>query len=529
MGLDPKLTERNLALQNVTQAVVPILFDMHHQGIPFSDGKIENSVIFHKSRGWKARLSSLKQKLYSLARTSPFNLDSHGPNGQFRKFLYGTLGLRQIKESNRPDAKVIANKYAVALLQYETQSDPRLSEIFATIIEIRKLQHSYRNFVKKLTIQGECPACMKNKQAFACPVCGGTGHGDPIGYDYHYVTIKDIDGRPWAHLHPTFIQNQLTHRVGCLDPNWQQFSRDNEIQKIYVRDHFYCPPGWTYVFCDLKKAERKFAAVFFNDPVMLDEVSRDTAIAEFAADMFGLPMAQCMKGTQAYSNAKIILYATQLLGGGRTAHEWLMQSYVYFPEDQCWQMVAGVLKKYSVYYNEIYDRSWEALERGYWTTYHGQLFPCRMPYELSGYKSWKEVKYSRREKALNAFEAHSRAFAATSIQGPATGMHLQIATRMANDEINRRPHLLRAGARLMGVRHDELAGIAPVPLAQELADIFEKSICSFEQNPYLTPNPDYAHLHFGMSAEVEIQTQWSVNLKKLGQDANIKDGVLYRV
>lgn len=540
----------NLNLQGVMQANVPILFDMHIAGVPLGPADPEQNVLLFKEKAWRARLFKLRRELYDLAGCE-FNLDSHGEKGQMGQFLYGKLGLPKVRDGGRIDGKIVTNKYAICFTHYNTQKEARYSPdekryfdvIFKKIIEIRKLSKAYSMFVAKLLVLDECDECRKESgKKFKCQKCGGTGYGEVLGFDPRYVSIRD----GIVYVHPTFLQNQLTLRIGCLDPNLQTWARGNDSYKIYVRDMLVSRPGTVFVHTDISKAERRFAAIFFKVAAMLEEVERGhAAVSEFAQDAIGLLPSQTAKGTEGYNNAKTILYATQYLGGGVTVHEKLMESYSFFPIPKCWEMVNKVWEKYGGYYRAVYEGAWEALRRGYWSTYHGQRMRAERPYELDGYRSMQDFMGNRRTAAAQrrvntakrAFDNFAAIYASTNIQGAATGMHTQIALLRATREIEKRPALKKAGARICMVWHDAFLGIAPEECKDEMREIQEQALEQFEDTtPYLEPLPEYCDLRFGMRTETKFYRQLEVDIPDGVEDTTEKsnpglfyrDGILFR-
>lgn len=541
--------QNNLALQGVLQANVSILFDMHVAGVPLGSADPEQNVLLFKERAWRKRLFQLRRELFDLAGCE-FNLDSHGEKGQMGRFLYGTLGLPKVHEGGRIDGKVVTDKYAICFSHYKTQTEKRYATdkefydlIFKKIIEIRKLSKAYSSFVAKLLVLEECKTCRRDSdKKFKCPTCGGTGFGEVLGFDPKYISIRD----GVVYLHPTFLQNQLTLRIGCLDPNIQQWSRGNDTYKIYVRDMLTAMPGWTFVHTDISKAERRFAAIFFKVLAMLEEVERGhAAVSEFAQDAIGLLPSQTAKGTEGYNNAKTILYATQYLGGGVTVHKKLMESYSFFPIPKCWEMVNKVWSKYGDYYKAIYEGAWAALQRGYWSTYHGQRLRAERPYELDGFKSIHEFQGERRSRAAQkristakqVFDDFAAIYASTNIQGAATGMHTEIALLRATKEIEKRPALKKAGARICVVWHDAFLGLAPEECKDEMQEVQERALEQFEDTtPYLKPLPEHKDLYFDMKTETKFYKQLEVDRPKdfdiwtEEKNPNLfyRDGVLYR-
>lgn len=514
----PNVTQANIDLQNVSQRLVPILWRCHKYGFPIGSADLSDNVFAFKAEAWQKRLADLKTKLFDFV-GKPFNLDNHHPTSKngVRHFLYakkeqGGLGLEPVKVHG----KVCSNKYAVCKLHYDIQQnkEEELNRIFKTLIEIRMLQHRYRFATARMLLFESCKRCDDDTK-FKCLYCGGTGHGKVLGFDPKYCSEKN----GWIYLHPYFIQTQITLRVGCVDPNLEQVPRNNEEYGIDVRDQYCTEPDETFVFVDGAKTERLFAAIRFNDPVMLDEVRRGhAAVAEFGEQIFGVPASQIAKNSVEYATTKTLVYATQLGGQGDTVHRKFMENYRYFDPEYCQEMVDKCQRRYEAYYTNAKEEGWKALNDGYWVTYHGQRFLCEKPYNLDGYSHWKWIKSPRAQQEWDRF---MRFFMASHIQGPATGFHIQKAALEAQDAIDRmlnpnwdesriengRPEI----AQLCLLKHDELGARCKKTIACEVKAILEKAITNLEDvGPYLktTMQPE---LKFDLKSEYELSSQWSVH------------------
>lgn len=517
MSLPKHIIQANVNLQNVMQRLVPVLWRMHSHGFPIGSSELENNVCAWKAEAWQHRIANLKQKLFDYTGKS-FNLDNHHPTSKngIRHFLYakkndGGLGLEPVKLHG----KVVSNKYAICKLHYLAKQDKNdeIDQVFKWLIEIRLLQHRYRFATARLLLFDSCKRCDDDTK-YKCLYCGGTGHGKVLGFDPRYCTERN----GWIWVHPTFLQNQITLRVGCLDPNLEQVPRNNAEYNIDVRDQYCAPPGYVFVEVDGAKTERLFAAVRFNDPVMLDEVRRGhPAVAEFGEIIFGTPKEQITKNSIEYAVTKTLVYATQLGGTGETVHNKFMESYKYFDVEFCQEMVDKCHKRYEAYYTNGKDEAWKALKDGWWATYHGQRFLTEMPYELDGYSDWKYIKNPR---ALQVWNKFLRFFLATHIQGPATGFHTQKAALLVQDDLDRmtKPEYwdearIENGnsdlATLVGLKHDELIALCKKELAAEVENILVKRITDLEDvSPYL-PGTLRPELKFGLQSESVIEKQWS--------------------
>lgn len=507
----------NFQLQRVMQALVPHLFEMHRFGVACGSENYDESVLIYKYEHSRKRLANLKRKFFDLIGYE-INLGSWQ---QMRDLLYVKLGLDPapiIKATG--EAK--SDKYALCMLHYLNRQDPRLDEIFNTLIEIKKLDKTISNQYGKLLLTEECP-CAKKKESLNCELCGGTKRGKVLGYDPYFCSVRD----GWVYTHSTYLQNQITLRIGSLDPSIGTTPRANHTRKLYPREIYVNRPGRTFVFTDLSKAERRFCAVYFDDEVMLDEVERGhAAVAEFGMELFGYTKEQVAKNTEGYSNVKTALYLSQLGGGGNALHKTLIGNYAFFTEDECWNIIGKIMQKYP-YQQKIFGLAWNDLQKGWWQTFHKHRFIAQKPYELEGYSDWRQIQAGSNQKAKESFATFVRFYSASKIQDPATGTGTEIATLRLFDEIAKRPHLRDCQPCI--VRHDELVTDCPVECADEIQKLQEYCLaeCFEKPQPYLD-SVERPELFFGMNCESEVSRQWGCsNLGKI-KDAEIREGVVYR-
>lgn len=507
----------NFQLQRVMQALVPHLFEIHRYGMPCGPADFNESVLVYKYEHSRVRLANLKRKLFDLVGYE-LNLGSWQ---QMRDLLYGKLGLDPapiIKATG--EAK--SDKYALCMLHYLNRQDPRLDEIFNTMIELRKLEKTISNQYAKLLLTEDCE-CAKSKNSSLCMKCGGTKRGKVLAYDPYYCSVRD----GWVYTHSTYLQNQITLRIGSVDPSIGTTPRANYTRKLFPRDIYVNKPGRTFVFTDLSKAERRFCAVYFDDPVMLDEVERGhAAVAEFGCELFGYTPEQVARGTEGYANTKTALYLSQLGGGGNALHKTLINNFEYRSEEDCWQIIGKIIRKYP-YQQKIFGLAWEDLKKGWWQTFHKHRFIAQRPYELEAYTDWRQIQTGANEKAKEAFATFVRFYSASKIQDPATGTGTQIASLRYCEELAKRPHL--KDCHLTIIRHDELVTDCPVECAQEIQALQEYCLgeCFEKPQPYLdgVERPD---LFFGMNCESEVARQWGCAKPEKIQDAEIRNGVVYR-
>lgn len=522
-------TQANLHLQNVMQRLVPIIWRLHKNGFPIGSTDLENNVMAFKANAWQKRIADLKQSLFAKVGRE-YNFDNHHPTSKngVRHFLYGKKAEGGLElEPVKLHGKIVSDKFAVCKLHYLNQKNEEINSIFRTMIEMRLLTHRYRFATARLLLFDACKRCDKDTK-YKCLYCGGTGHGRVLGFDPRYCTERN----GWVYVHPYYLQNQITLRVGCADPNLEQVPRNNDEYQIDVRDQYCAEPENTFVFVDGAKTERLFAAVRFGDPVMYDEAVRGhPAVAEFGAEIFGVPAESITKNSPLYAVLKTLVYATQLGGKGETVHTKFMESYRYYEIDYCQELVEKCEKRYEVYYHNAKEEGWKALKDGFWVTYHGQRFLTTMPYELLGYSHYSRI---RNPRAIATWERHLRFFMASQIQGPATGFHIQIAALRAADEIDKLVNPVWSDDRmdngnseiacLAGLKHDELIAKCKKPMADEIEKILVKHITNLEDcSPYL-PTTMLPQLKFGLKFESECLPQWSIkqdkDWKNMSRDKN---------
>lgn len=527
----------NFELQRTMQALVPHLYNAHKFGMPCGSARPEESVLLYKYENSIKRLARLKQELFETS-GKVFNT---GAWQHVQSFVYDHLKLdkkpvvehlrtrkkkgkkKKLDKDGNPEAN--ADKYALCLLHYLNKSDAHIDKIFNLLIEVRKLDKTISSQYAKLLLVDECQSCKKKSDYYTCRECGGTTYGKFRDFDPNFCSERD----GWLFVHSTHLQNQVTLRIGASDPPLTTFPRANHTKKLYPREIFVAPPGYTFVFTDLAKAERRFCAVYYDDHVMLDEVERGhAAVAEFGQELFGYTAEQVAKGTDGYSNTKTTLYLTQLGGGGKALHETLIGNYMYVPVDECWNIIGKVIRKYP-YQQKIFGIAWEALVQGWWQTYFKQRFIYKRPHDLDGFNSIGQIKNAAErgyEKPMGAFEAFVRIYAATNIQGSATGIGTQIAALRYSEMLKANPRY--KDVHLCLLKHDEMISVCPIELADEIKEMQEFCLTKkFETpQPYLSGvlRPE---LFFDMQAETEICRQWDVSPHKK-YEGEYRNGILYR-
>jgi len=504
----------NFQLQRVMQALVPHLFEVHAHGMPCGSADFNESVLIYKYEHSRVRLANLKRRLFDLVGYE-LNLGSWQ---QMRELLYKKLGLDP-EPIIKATGEAKSDKYALCMLHYLNRQDPKLDEIFNTMIELRKLEKTISNQYAKLLLTEDCE-CAKSKNADLCMKCGGTKRGKVLGYDPYYTSVMN----GWVYTHTTYLQNQVTLRVGGLDPAVPTTPRGNHTRKLYPRDIWAARPGRVLVENDLSKAEMLFCAVYFDDQVMLNAVHEGhKAMSGFGMRWLGYQEHEMGKGSEGYANTKTSFYATLLGIEGMGLHKTLINNYAFFSEEKCWEIIKSIMQTFP-FHQKKFGLAWEAMEKGYYVNYFGQRFIVQRPYELEGVKDWRQL---RGEKARAAFTAFVRLFSATHIQGPATGINTQIATLRFFDEKAKRPHL--KDCHLVALIHDAFIVDCPEECADEIAELSDYCLakCFEKPQPYLdkTMNPE---LFFGMSTESSRGRQWALSSKEGDQSGEWHNGLLYR-
>lgn len=539
----------NFQLQRVMQALVPHLFEIHRYGMPCGPADFNESVLVYKYEHSRVRLANLKRKLFDLVGYE-LNLGSWQ---QMQELLYGKLGLDPapiIKATGKSSVNQFKNelvptkwdnpfspgetvfgckpkeylasstdKYALCMLHYLNRQDPKLDEIFNTMIELRKLEKTISNQYAKLLLTEDCE-CAKSKNSDLCMKCGGTKRGKVLGYDPYYTSVWD----GWVYTHTTYIQNQATLRIGGLDPAVPTTPRGNHTRKLYPRDIWATRPGRKLVENDLSKAEMLFCSVYFDDPVMLGAVrGGHKAMADFGMRWLGYQEHEVAKGREGYNNTKTAFYACLLGIEGMGLHKTLINNYAYFSEEKCWEIIKSIMQTFP-FHQKKFGLAWEAIEKGYYVNYFGQRFIVQRPYELEGIRDWKQIKG---EKAKAAFTAFVRLFSATLIQAPATGINTQIAALRFCEEKAKRPQL--RDCHLVALIHDAFIVDCPDECVDEIAELSDYCLakCFEKPQPYLDKvmRPE---LFFGMSTESSAGRQWALDPNKEYKNAEWRNGLLYR-
>lgn len=99
-------------------------------------------------------------------------------------------------------------------------------------------------------------------------------------YFRNYLTIVGEGSR----LHPTFkMHGTVTGRLSCENPNLQQIPRESDVKKMFLPDE-----GKQLWEIDFKNIEMRMAAVYANQPRLLDAFSNERDVHQEVADMLGI-------------------------------------------------------------------------------------------------------------------------------------------------------------------------------------------------------------------------------------------------
>lgn len=526
----------NFQLQRILQPCVSALYRISRVGMACGPAGLERNVMVFKYYQAQRRMAELKQRLFGLAGYK-FNV------GYFqakRDFLYKHLKLdtKLLREAKEESEKIVGEKfddnkaelgsgaYEISFLHFINRHDPTLDLIFKTLIEIQKLGKVISTQYLKLMHVEVCGVCKgktrkKGISKFECETCGGLGTGKVLGFDESFCSIRD----GWLFVHSKYLQTQVTHRLSAKDFPITTTPRPNDTYKIYSREMFVAEPGYGFAFCDLAKAERRFAAVYYDDQQMLREVNvGQPAIAEYGMMAFGFTADQVRKGTEGYDLTKKTIYGGQYGMGGPRLHKMLIENYFYLSPSDCDEVIKKLYQRYP-YQSKVILAAWDAFMRGYWQTYFGQRFIVNKPHSLMGYTSFSQIRNNR--DAQGPFGAFARTYASTMVQGAATGVNTQIAILRVESMLKERKHLSKC--KLCLAKHDELAIYGPAECLEECSQILDYCLAKrFETpQPYLdkVQRPD---LVFGMQSESEITRQWHTHSGKQYENGEWRDGILYR-
>ena len=504
-----EIIDRNRNLIRVLQPLTPVLAKMSRWGIP-----LDKNVLFFKSKDWKRQISDHFTAMFDIV-GDDFNVDS---SQQVQQVLYRKLNLEPVYEKDRPTA----NAFALAFLHHKYKEDEKINNFFFHFRRAKLLRHRLSNFVDKFLIFKPCPVCKGSgftdkSKTNICLSCAKTGFGDPIGYDTHFVSERD---GVW-YMHPTFLQLAVTGRLNSLDPNVQQYARENKKWKITVRDVVRAPAGYKLVIRDLSKAERLIGAILFNSESVLNEVNLGSkAFTQFAAEAFGVAEEECEKGTDNYTGVKTAAYADQYGVHEETLQKTLMKLDIYMSIEECRDILRFLSEKYSDLKRNIKEFTWKAINRGYINTYQGRLFRIGKPYELQGYNNWQEIYQRGYNSAIIAFEKCCRITSSFVIQGTATGDNLQMMLLKTVDALDRftRPDFWNpyrplngdwTKARIVWPKHDEISVLCREDLVDDVKEITRQTMENIETfEPYLK-NPENG-IKFNLKSEVEVCEWWDV-------------------
>lgn len=523
-----QILARNIELLKVIGAFGLLTQKMGSQGTPVS-----KEVLYFKAEAWKQKMLELRESIFTEI-GERFNFDS--PK-QVTTIL-AKLGYEPIIPPK--EKKPTTGQYAFATLLYR-HNHPLLKNWMT----LRRLRHRDSNFVSKFLIFEPCPKCTEKTRG-NCEICAATGRGKSIGFNPRYITERE----GYWYLHPMILLLAITGRPVSLDPNINQFPRNNLSYDIWCRDIVVAPPGYTLVMCDLAKAERRVGAILYNDPLMLEEVNRGSrAFTALAMECFGLTEDQCKKGTDWYTTMKTTAYADQYFVQALTLHEYLMKQDIYVPIETCQKTIEFLAKKYHAYKHNVMQETWDVLnacDTPYISTLQGRLMRLNFPIELHGYKDWQPLLYTRNAAARIAFFEMCRKVASFRIQGTATGDNCLLTGLRVCDEVDKltKPNFFSPVRMLNGdwniaypfmFKYDEWAFVVRDDYVERVSKILvdcAKMFGKFE--PYLKTEHKY---DFGMDAELSTESQWSCELpenwREMTREKNpnlyYENGVMFKV
>ena len=142
-------------------------------------------------------------------------------------------------------------------------------------------------------------------------------------YYNSYINLCEGYGR----LHPSFKQHgTLTGRLSCADPNMQQIPRDSPIKKLFEAE-----PGYQLWEIDFRNIELRIAAVYSQDPNLLEAFRNEGDVHQLTADRLGISR----------QDAKMVNFLVTFLGGAE-----LLASKLNKPVNVCKPFVDGFKKSY---------------------------------------------------------------------------------------------------------------------------------------------------------------------------------------
>jgi DNA polymerase-1 len=117
------------------------------------------------------------------------------------------------------------------------------------------------------------------------PVCGLLLEHSKLkkqltSYYNSYINLCEGYGR----LHPSFKQHGTkTGRLSCADPNMQQIPRDSPIKKLFLAE-----PGYELWEIDFSNIELRIAAVYAQEPNLLEVFRNNGDVHQLTADRLGI-------------------------------------------------------------------------------------------------------------------------------------------------------------------------------------------------------------------------------------------------
>ena len=142
-------------------------------------------------------------------------------------------------------------------------------------------------------------------------------------YYNSYINLCEGYGR----LHPSFKQHgTLTGRLSCADPNMQQIPRDSPIKKLFEAE-----PGYQLWEIDFRNIELRIAAVYSQDPNLLEAFRNEGDVHQLTADRLGISR----------QDAKMVNFLVTFGGGAE-----LLANKLNKPVNVCKPFVDGFKKSY---------------------------------------------------------------------------------------------------------------------------------------------------------------------------------------
>jgi len=153
------------------------------------------------------------------------------------------------------------------------------------------------------------------------------------GYYIPYLEMTKSDGR----LHAGFKQHgTVTGRLSCADPNLQQIPRDGKVKKLFLPD-----PGYQLWEIDYKNIEMRLAAVYSEEPGLLETFKAEGDVHQTTANELGISR----------QDAKTINFLIIYGGSQRKLSQQLGVSE---------QTASKYLKKYKELYRELFKCMYRA-------------------------------------------------------------------------------------------------------------------------------------------------------------------------